>query len=124
MAKILLVEDNEANRDVIAEHLELRGYQVVVAINGDQGVTMAQSEKPDLIIMDMSMPVMDGWEATRRLKTSAETCAIPIIALTAHVMSDEREKCLTAGCDDYEMKPVHFDHLLTKIRLFLDRQTL
>src|SRR6185295_12803245 len=106
MAKILLVEDNEMNRDMLSRRLERKGYQIVVAVDGAQGVAMAQSEAPDLILMDMSLPVMDGWEATRRLKAAPETRAIPVIALTAHAMSGDREKALAAGCDDFDTKPV------------------
>src|SRR5207244_1109018 len=100
MSKILLVEDNEMNRDMLSRRLERKGYQVVIAVDGGQGVAMAQTETPDLILMDMSLPVIDGWEASRRLKAAPETQAIPIIALTAHAMSGDREKALEAGCDD------------------------
>src|SRR6266480_2795332 len=106
MAKILLVEDNEMNRDMLARRLERRGYQVVMAIDGDQGVRLAQEEAPDLILMDMSLPVLDGWEATRQLKAADATKMIPVIALTAHAMAGDSEKCLAAGCDDYDTKPV------------------
>ncbi len=121
MVRILLVEDNELNRDMLAERLGLRGYQVLVAVDGDQGVTMAHSEKPDAILMDMSLPVMDGWEATRRLKAASDTRAIPIVALTAHVMLGDQDRCFEAGCDAYEEKPVDFPHLLTTLQSLLDK---
>ncbi len=119
MAKILLVEDNEMNRDMLARRLERRGYQVVIAIDGDQGVRLAQVEEPDLILMDMSLPVLDGWEATRRLRAMPATQAIPIIALTAHAMAGDREQALKAGCDDYDSKPIEFARLLGKIQALL-----
>ncbi len=120
MAKILLVEDNEMNRDMLARRLERRGYQVVIAVDGDQGVRLAQAEAPDLILMDMSLPVLDGWEATRRLKAMPATQAIPIVALTAHAMSGDREQALEAGCDDYDSKPIEFPRLLGKIQALLE----
>jgi len=120
MAKILLVEDNEMNRDMLARRLERRGYQVVIATDGDQGVRLAQAEAPDLILMDMSLPVLDGWEATRRLRAMPATQAIPIIALTAHAMAGDREKALEAGCDDYDTKPIEFARLLRKIQVLLE----
>lgn len=116
MAKILLVEDNDMNRDMLMRRLERRGYQVIIAVDGGQGVQKAQTETPDLILMDMSLPVLDGWEATRQLKATPTTKAIPIIALTAHAMSGDREKALEAGCDDYDTKPVEFSRLLGKIQ--------
>ena len=119
MAKILLVEDNEMNRDMLARRLERRGYQVIMAVDGSQGVRLAQSEAPDLILMDMSLPVLDGWEATQQLKVLPATQSIPIIALTAHAMSGDREKALDAGCDDYDIKPVEFVRLLRKIEALL-----
>jgi len=119
MAKILLVEDNEMNRDMLARRLERRGYQVVIAMDGVQGVQLAQTEAPDLILMDMSLPVLDGWEATQRLKAEPATRAIPIIALTAHAMAGDREKALAAGCDDYDSKPIDFTRLLEKIQTLL-----
>ena len=119
MAKILLVEDNEMNRDMLSRRLERRGFQVVMALDGAQGVAMAQSEKPDLILMDMSLPVIDGWEATRRVKANDETRIIPIIALTAHAMSDDREKAMEAGCDEYDTKPIDLERLLDKIQALL-----
>jgi len=115
MTKILLVEDNEMNRDMLSRRLVRKGYEVVMATDGQQGVDMASSEKPDLILMDMSLPVIDGWEATRQVKADDATKAIPVIALTAHAMSGEREKCLAAGCDEYDTKPVEFNRLVEKI---------
>ena len=119
MAKILLVEDNEMNRDMLSRRLLRRGYQVVIAIDGEQGVRLAQEEAPDLILMDLSLPVLDGWEATRQIKATPSTQAIPIIALTAHAMAGDREKAFDAGCDDYDTKPVEFPRLLGKIQTFL-----
>ncbi len=119
MAKILLIEDNEMNRDMLSRRLERRDYQVVIAADGGQGVQLAQTEAPDLILMDMSLPVLDGWEATRQLKAAPETQSIPIIALTAHAMSDDREKALAAGCNDYDTKPIDFPRLLAKIQTLL-----
>ena len=115
MPKILLVEDNELNRDMLSRRLTRRGFVVVCAEHGEGGVAMAASEAPELILMDMSLPVMDGWEATRRIKAAPETAAIPVIALTAHAMASDREKALSAGCDDYDTKPVELDRLLEKI---------
>jgi CheY-like chemotaxis protein len=119
MPKILLVEDNEMNRDMLSRRLERKGYLVVVAVDGQSGVELAQSEAPDLVLMDMSLPVLDGWEATRRLKASAATRHIPVIALTAHAMSSDREKALEAGCDDYDTKPIELPRLLGKIDALL-----
>lgn len=116
MPKILVVEDNEMNRDMLSRRLERKGYQVVVAVDGAQGVAMAGSESPDLILMDMSLPEIDGWEATGRIKSQLQTQAIPVIALTAHAMAGDREKALHAGCDDYDTKPVELPRLLAKIR--------
>ena len=121
MAKILLVEDNEMNRDMLSRRLLRKGYEVVMAVDGEQAVAMAQSEKPDLILMDMSLPVIDGWEATRRVKASEATSGIPIIALTAHAMSGDRERALGAGCDDYDTKPIEMPRLLEKIEALLAR---
>jgi two-component system, cell cycle response regulator DivK len=115
MSKILLVEDNEMNRDMLSRRLQRKGYEVVLALDGQSGVELSQTQAPDLILMDMSLPVLDGWEATRRLKTDASTRHIPIIALTAHAMSSDREKALEAGCDDYDTKPVELPRLLAKI---------
>ncbi len=123
MTKILLVEDNEENRDMLARRLTRRGYEVVIALDGGQGVAMAQSEVPDLILMDMDLPVLNGWEATRQLKATPETQAIPIIALTAHAMVGDREKALEAGCEDYDTKPIEFQRLLGKIEAFLGKGT-
>jgi two-component system, cell cycle response regulator DivK len=119
MTRILLVEDNEMNRDMLSRRLQRRGYQVSIAVDGAQGVTAAQTQAPDLILMDMSLPVLDGWEATRRLKAAPETKAIPVIALTAHAMSGDRDKAIAAGCDDFETKPVEFDNLLAKMEALL-----
>lgn len=119
MAKILYVEDNEMNRDMLSRRLSRRGHEVLIAEDGAQGLKMANDEKPDLILMDMSLPVIDGWEATKRLKSAEETSAIPIIGLTAHAMADDREKCLAAGCDDYDTKPVDLPRLLGKIEQLL-----
>ena len=115
MAKILLVEDNEMNRDMLSRRLIKRGHDVVIAVDGQQGVDMARSEAPELILLDMSLPVMDGWEAARVLKTHDATQSIPIIALTAHAMAGDRERCFEAGCEDYDTKPVEFKRLLGKI---------
>jgi CheY-like chemotaxis protein len=117
--KILLVEDNEMNRDMLSRRLERRGYQVVIAVDGAEGVRMAQAEVPALILMDMSLPVLDGWEATRQIKAAPATGAIPIIALTAHAMSGDREKAIEAGCDDFDTKPVDLPRLLAKIDALL-----
>jgi two-component system, cell cycle response regulator DivK len=119
MTKILLVEDNEMNRDMLSRRLERRGYEVVVAVDGAQGVAMTVSENPDLVLMDMSLPVMDGWEATKQLKANPTTQNIPTIALTAHAMSGDREKALEAGCDDYDTKPIELPRLLDKIATLL-----
>src|SRR6202051_2944421 len=119
MPKILLVEDNEMNRDMLSRRLQRKGYEVVLALDGQTGVEMTQNQRPDLVLMDMSLPVLDGWEATRRLKTDASTRHIPVIALTAHAMSSDREKALEAGCDDYDTKPVELPRLLAKIAALL-----
>jgi two-component system, cell cycle response regulator DivK len=119
MPKILYVEDNEDNVYMLVRRLTRQGFEVVVAPDGEQGVAMARSEHPDLIVMDLNMPVLDGWEATRRLKSAPETEAIPIIALSAHAMSGDRERALEAGCDDYDTKPVRMDSLMAKIRTLL-----
>ncbi|MCU0534805.1 MAG: response regulator [Hydrococcus sp. Prado102] len=123
MKKILLVEDNEMNRDMLSRRLSRKGYQVLIAVDGSQGVAMTISEKPDLVLMDMSLPVIDGWEATRQLKANPETKAIPAIALTAHAMSGDREKALEAGCDEYETKPIELPRLLEKIEALLVKVT-
>ncbi|MFN7997702.1 MAG: response regulator [Bryobacteraceae bacterium] len=113
------MEDNELNRDMLTRRLERRGYAVVPALNGNEALQMARSERPDLILMDMGLPVLDGWEATRRLKDSADTRAIPVIALTAHAMASDIDKAMQAGCDDYDTKPVEFEALLSKIEALL-----
>jgi two-component system cell cycle response regulator DivK len=119
MPKILLVEDNEMNRDMLSRRLQRKGYQVMVALDGQSGVEMTQTQAPDLVLMDMSLPLLDGWEATRRLKANAATRHIPVIALTAHAMSSDREKALEAGCNDYDTKPVELPRLLGKIEALL-----
>ena len=119
MSKILLVEDNEMNRDMLSRRLERKGFDVVMAVDGQAGVEMASTENPDLILMDLSLPVIDGWEATRRIKADAATQQIPVIALTAHAMAGDEKKALEAGCDDYDTKPIDFKRLLGKIDNFL-----
>jgi CheY-like chemotaxis protein len=121
MARILLVEDNEMNRDMLSRRLVRRGFEVLLAVDGEQGMALATSAAPDLILMDMSLPVLDGWEATRRLKADGATRAIPVIALTAHALSGEREKALGAGCDDFDTKPIDLPRLLEKIEALLRR---
>ncbi|HJT11019.1 MAG TPA: response regulator [Dongiaceae bacterium] len=122
MTKILLVEDNEMNRDMLSRRLIRKGYEVVMALDGRQAVEMASGENPDLIIMDMSLPVIDGWEATRQVKAAPATRAIPVIALTAHAMAGDREKAIEAGCDDYDIKPIDLPRLLGKITMLLERK--
>ena len=112
MAKILLVEDNDINRDMMVRRLQRRGYAMVSAVDGQQGVDMARSERPDLILMDMSLPVLDGWEATRRIKNDPSTRTIPVIGLTAHAMVGDRDQAINAGCDEYATKPVEFEKLV------------
>lgn len=119
MTKILVVEDNELNRDMLTRRLARKGFEPLVATNGLEGVALAQSARPDLILMDMSLPVLDGWEATRQIKMAPETSRIPVIALTAHAMAGDRERALEAGCDDYDTKPVEFAGLLEKIKALL-----
>ena len=119
MTKILLVEDNEMNRDMLSRRLTRRGFEVIFAVNGQEGVDLAASERPDIILMDMSLPVLDGWEATRRVKADDTTSRVPIIGLTAHAMSGDREKAIAAGCDDYETKPVEIERLIGKIERLL-----
>ena len=119
MAKLLIVEDNEMNRDMLTRRLERKGFTIVVAVDGAEGIAMVRAESPDLILMDMSLPVLDGWEATRQLKAAPETRTIPIIALTAHAMETDREKALQAGCDEYDSKPIEFPRLLEKIATLL-----
>lgn len=119
MPKVLLVEDNEMNRDMLSRRLVRNGYDVVIAVNGQEGLDMATGEKPDLILMDMSLPVLDGWEATRRLKANPATASIPVIALTAHAMESDKEKALAAGCDDFDTKPIELPRLLEKMKAFV-----
>jgi two-component system, cell cycle response regulator DivK len=119
MTKILIVEDNEMNRDMLSRRLARRGYQIAMAVDGEGGIVAATTEKPDLILMDMSLPVVDGWEATRRLKAEPLTSSIPVIGLTAHAMAGDREKVIAAGCDDYDTKPVELPRLLQKIEALL-----
>ena len=120
MAKILLVEDNEMNRDMLSRRLQRRGHEVLVAADGADGVAKARAEVPGLILMDMSLPILDGWEATRQIKADPTTSGIPIIALTAHAMSEDRERAISAGCDDYDTKPVEFGRLVGKIDALLE----
>lgn len=121
-SRILLVEDNEMNRDMLSRRLERKGFEVITAANGSHGLSAAQAEAPDLILLDMSLPEVDGWEAARRLKSDIATQHIPVIALTAHAMVSDRRKALDAGCDDYETKPVEFPRLLAKIQAMLRRE--
>ena len=121
MAKILIVEDNEMNRDMLSRRLIRRGYQIVMAVDGAEGIATAKAENPDLVLMDMSLPVVDGWEATRRLKTEPLTRSIPVIGLTAHAMAGDREKVIEAGCDDYDTKPIDLPRLLEKMTAALGR---
>jgi CheY-like chemotaxis protein len=121
MTKILLVEDNEMNRDMLSRRLQKNGYEVVIAVDGKQGISMASSDSPDLILMDMSLPIIDGWEATKQLKENERTKQIPIIALTAHGMAGDKEKALGAGCDDYDIKPIELPRLLSKIEALVKR---
>jgi len=122
VTKILLVEDNELNRDMLSRRLQRRGYAVVSAVDGEQGVSLAEREAPDLILLDMSLPVLDGWQAATRLKSLPATRLIPVIALTAHAMASDREQALAAGCDDFDTKPVELPRLLGKIEALLERQ--
>ncbi len=122
MPKILVVEDNEMNRDMLTRRLQRKGYEVSVCLDGNEAVAMARSDAPDLILMDMSLPVLDGWEATRQIKADPGTKSIPIIALTAHAMTGDRDRALAMGCDDYDVKPVDFTGLLAKIEGLLDRR--
>ncbi len=121
MPKLLLVEDNEMNRDMLSRRLEKRGYSLTLAVDGGQGVALAKSELPDLILMDMSLPVLDGWDATRQIKADPATKGIPVIALTAHAMESDRQKALEAGCDDFDTKPVELARLLVKIEELLKK---
>lgn len=119
MTTILIVEDNELNRDMLSRRLERKGYEVLLAVDGAEGIAVAQARTPNLILMDMSLPVLDGWEATRRIKTDAAIRHIPIIALTAHAMANDRDKAMEAGCDDYDTKPIELPRLLAKIEALL-----
>ena len=119
MAKLLYIEDNETNRDMLSRRLSRRGYEVLLAVDGEDGIEVARAQTPDLILMDMSLPVLDGWEATRRLKAEPETSSIPIIALTAHAMAGDEAKAKEAGCDDYETKPIDIQRLLGKIEALI-----
>ncbi len=121
MTTILIVEDNEMNRDMLSRRLERKGYEVLLAVDGEQGIAVARASAPDLILMDMSLPVVDGWEATRRMKSDESLRKIPIIALTAHAMANDRDKALEAGCDDYDTKPIELPRLLAKIEALLPR---
>jgi CheY-like chemotaxis protein len=120
MTKVLLVEDNEMNRDMLSRRLSRKGFEVVIAVDGQAGVDMAGSESPDIILLDMSLPIMDGWEAAGRIKGDPTTSGIPILALTAHAMEGDREKALAAGCDDYDTKPINFSGLLEKMGKLLE----
>ena len=122
MSKILLVEDNEMNRDMLSRRLERKGYEVVIAVDGQAGIDMASSGNPDIILMDLSLPVIDGWEATRKIKADPATQSIPVIALTAHAMAGDKQKALEAGCDDYDTKPIDLKRLLEKIDNLLGAQ--
>jgi two-component system, cell cycle response regulator DivK len=119
MTKVLLVEDNEMNRDMLSRRLIRRGFEVIFAVDGQQGVDLARSQRPDIILMDMSLPVIDGWEATRRVKSDDATRGVPVIGLTAHAMSGDRARAIEAGCDDYDTKPVELDRLIGKIERLL-----
>ena len=122
MPKILIVEDNELNRDMLSRRLIRRGYEIVMAVDGGEGLAKADSEKPDLILLDMSLPIMDGWQVARTLKASEKLRVIPVIALTSHAMSGDREQALEAGCDDYDTKPIEMPRLLEKIEKLLNRK--
>jgi two-component system, cell cycle response regulator DivK len=124
MPKILLVEDNEMNRDMLSRRLRRKGYVVAMALDGQSALEMSQTEAPNLILMDVGLPVLDGWEATRRLKADPSTRHIPVIALTAHAMSSDREKAVEAGCDDYETKPIELPRLLAKIEGLLNKDVM
>src|SRR2546425_1078061 len=123
MPRVLLVEDNEESRDGLARHLRRKGYEILLAVDGRQGVDVARAKAPDLILMDMSLPILDGWEATRQLKAESATRTTPVIALTAHAMAGDRERALEAGCDDYDTKPIEFPRLLTKIESLVAKQS-
>ena len=119
MPRVLIVEDNEENRDALSRRLQRRGFEVLIAVDGKIGVEMAKAEKPDLILMDMNMPELDGWEATRQIKASPDTASLPVIGLTAHAMTGDRERAIEAGCSDYHTKPVEFPKLLAQIEAIL-----
>ena len=122
MTTILVIEDNETNRDMLSRRLARKGYEVLIAVDGVEGVAVARAKAPDLILMDMSLPILDGWKATRRLKANPATRTIPVIALTAHAMAGDREKALAAGCDDYDTKPIEFTRLFGKIQTLLGQK--
>jgi len=122
VARILIVEDNELSRDMLSRRLEKRGYEIAVAADGEEGVAKAEEEEPDLILMDLALPVLDGWEATRRIKAGPKTAAIPIIGLSAHAMSEDEARALRVGCDDFDTKPVELPRLLGKIEALLQRR--
>lgn len=122
MARLLLIEDNELNRDMLSRRLQRRGYEVLTAANGEAGIALARAEAPELILMDMSLPILDGWQATRMLKADAATAGIPVIALTAHALAADRERALAVGCDDFDTKPVDLARLLAKIAAVLERR--
>ena len=123
MAKVLLVEDNEMNRDMLSRRLMRQGFEVVCAVDGQAGVEATNNERPDIVLMDMSLPVLDGWEATRQLKANEATRAIPVIALTAHAMAGDRQQALDAGCDDYDTKPIELPRLLEKMRRLIGQSS-
>ncbi|MEP0324988.1 response regulator [Bauldia litoralis] len=123
MAKILLVEDNEMNRDMLSRRLARQGHEVLIAVDGAEGVAKVAAERPEIVLMDMSLPVLDGWEATRRLKADAATASIPVIALTAHALASDREQALAAGCDDYDTKPIDLPRLVEKIERLLGQSS-
>jgi CheY-like chemotaxis protein len=120
MAKVLLVEDNDVNREMLVRRLAKRGFDMVVAIDGEDALGVARNEQPDIVLMDMSLPVLDGWETTRQLKGNTETAHIPVIALTAHAMIEDRNRCYAAGCDDYDTKPIEIDRLVSKMQLLIN----
>jgi CheY-like chemotaxis protein len=122
VSKILIVEDNELNRDMLSRRLARSGYDVVLAVHGEEGIAMAQSEGPDLILMDLSLPVLDGWEATRRIKAGRTTASIPVIGLSAHAMADDEDRARKVGCDDFDTKPIELPRLLNKIEALLQRR--
>jgi CheY-like chemotaxis protein len=122
VAKILLVEDNEMNRDMLSRRLKRQGHDVLIAVDGREGVEKSKADRPDIVLMDMSLPVLDGWEATRRIRADEETAALPVIALTAHAMEADRQQAMAAGCDDYDTKPIDLKRLLEKIDKLLARE--